>query len=418
LRAIVFRLVRSLVLLASAVLLASCGTTPRPADPGDLTILVSLDGFRWDYLDRYQAPTLRALAAGGVRVRSLTPSFPTKTFPNHYTLVTGQRPARHGVVGNWFYDPANGETFGMTKPESNTDQRWWGGEPIWITAERQGVRSVCYFWPGSEAAHHGVRPSRWLPFNDKIPSNDRVDGLLAWLDGPDAARPKLATLYFSAVDHAGHKHGPDAPELQESITEVDSALARLLAGLERLGRRDRANVVVVADHGMSPQSTGRVVFLEDLIDVSTIEIETTGPFAGFRPKRGTRTPAELAASIRAKQPAHVQVYTREEIPARLEFSGNDRIHAVLVLADDQWNIEEKRTWGARRATYNKGNHGWDNATPNMGALFVAHGPAFARGRVIEQADNIHVYNLLCRVLGLRPAPNDGDDRLAHAALRR
>lgn len=412
-----FRLVRPLALLASAALLASCGTTPRPADPGDLTILVSLDGFRWDYLDRYEAPTLRALAADGVRVRSLTPSFPTKTFPNHYTLVTGQRPARHGVVGNWFYDPANGETFGMSKPESNSDQRWWGGEPVWITAERQGVRSVCYFWPGSEAAHHGVRPSRWILFNDKIPSNDRVDGLLAWLDGPAAARPKLATLYFSAVDHGGHKHGPDAPELQESITEVDTALARLRAGLERLGLHDRANVVVVADHGMSPQSAERVVFLEDLVDVSTIEIETTGPFAGFRPKPGTRTPAELAASIRAKNHPRVRVYTREEIPARFEFSGNERIHAVLVLADDQWNIEEKRAWGARRATYNRGNHGWDHATPNMGALFVAHGPAFARGRVIQRTDNIHVYNLLCRVLGLWPAPNDGDDRLARAVLR-
>lgn len=409
-----------LALLAASLLLVSCGTVnlPRPADPGRLTILVSLDGFRWDYLDRYEAPTLRALAAEGVRMRSLTPSFPTKTFPNHYTLVTGLRPAHHGIVGNWFFDPESGETFGMSKAASNTEQRWWGGEPLWITAERQGVRSVCYFWPGSEAAHDGVRPSRWVPFNDKIPSNERVDGLLRWLDVPEAERPRLATLYFSAVDHAGHKHGPDAPALQESITEVDGALARLMAGLKRLDLSGRTNLIVVSDHGMSPQSPDRVVFLEDLVDVRTIEIETTGPYAGLRPKPGTRSDAELAAAIRVRAPRQVQVYTRDEVPARYEFSGSDRIPAVLLIADDQWSIEEKRGWGAKRLTYSRGNHGWDHRSANMGGLFVAAGPAFARGKTIERTDNIHVYNLVCAILGLKPAPNDGDDRLAREALRR
>ncbi len=222
---------RCLVALGLLVggLLVSCSTPPAPA-PGPV-ILISLDGFRWDYLQRYSAPTLQRLAREGVQARTMTPSFPTKTFPNHYTLVTGLRPARHGIVGNWFYDPANGETFGMSKQASNTDAKWWGGEPVWITAERQGVRSVCYLWPGSEAAHHGLRPSHWLPFNDKIPSNDRVDGLLKWFDVPAAERPRLATLYFSAVDHGGHKYGPDAPEVQISITEVDTAIARLLDGL-------------------------------------------------------------------------------------------------------------------------------------------------------------------------------------------
>lgn len=408
------------VLLAASLLLVSCGTVnlPRPADPGSLTILISLDGFRWDYLDRYEAPTLRALAVDGVRMRSLTPSFPTKTFPNHYTLVTGLRPAHHGIVGNWFYDPESGETFGMSKAASNTEQRWWGGEPLWITAERQGVRSACYFWPGSEAAHDGLRPSRWLPFNDSIPSPERVDGLLRWLEVPAADRPKFATLYFSAVDHAGHRHGPDAPELQAAITEVDGALARLLAGLARLGLRERTNLIIVSDHGMSPQSPDRVVFLEDLVDVRTVEIETTGTYAGLRPRPGTRTPDELAAAIRARAPRQVQVYTRDTVPARYEFSGNARIPAVVLLADDQWNIEEKRGWGAKRATYNKGGHGWDHRSANMGGLFVAAGPAFPRGKLIGPFDNIHVYNLVCAILGLKPAPNDGDDRLARAALRR
>ena len=414
------RPVCSLALLTASLLLVSCGTVnlPRPTNPGRLTILVSLDGFRWDYLDRFEAPTLRGLAANGVRVRSLTPAFPTKTFPNHYTLVTGLRPGRHGIVGNWFYDPESGQTFGMSKPDSNSDARWWGGEPVWITAERQGVRSVCYFWPGSEAAHRGVRPSRWLPFNDKITSAERVEGLLRWLAGPAADRPRLATLYFSAVDHAGHKHGPDAPELQASISEVDAALASLLAGLQQLGLREETNLIVVSDHGMSPQSPDRVVFLEDLVDVRTVEIETTGPYAGLRPKPGTGTADEIAAAIRTRAPATVQTYTRDTVPARYHFSGSDRIPAVVLIAEDQWSIEEKRGWGAKRLTYSRGNHGWDHQSRNMGALFVAAGPAFQRGKLIEQADSIQIYNLICAILGLKPAPNDGDDRLAREALQR
>lgn len=397
-------------------LLASCSTqSPSAAGP---VILISLDGFRWDYLQRYSAPTLQRLAREGVHARTMTPSYPTKTFPNHYTLVTGLYPARHGIVGNWFYDPANGETFGMSKPASNTDAKWWGGEPVWITAERQGVRSACYFWPGSEAAHHGLRPTRWLPFNDKIPSNDRVDGLLQWLAVPAAERPGLATLYFSAVDTAGHKYGPDSPDLQASITEVDAAVARLLDGLDRLGLREGANLIIVSDHGMSPASPDRVVFLDDLVKVDTIEVEATGPYAGVRPKPGTRTAAELAEALRAKAPPHLQVYLRDELPARFHYSGNDRIPAVMLVADDQWSIEQRAGWPVRVATFSKGNHGWDNATPNMGALFLAHGPAFQTHTTLDRVDNIHVYNLVCAVLGLRPAPNDGDDSLGRAVLRR
>jgi predicted AlkP superfamily pyrophosphatase or phosphodiesterase len=402
--------------LAVCGLLAACSPPPPPATGP--VILVSLDGFRWDYLQRYAAPTLQRLAREGVHARTMTPSYPTKTFPNHYTLVTGLRPAHHGIVGNWFYDPANGETFGMSKHDSNTDEKWWGGEPVWITAERQGIRSVCYFWPGSEAAHGGLRPSRWLPFNDKIPSNDRVDGLLKWLDAPAAERPRLATLYFSAVDHGGHKYGPDAPEMQDSITEVDTAIARLLDGLARLGLGAGTNLIIVADHGMSPASPDRVIFLDDLVDVKTIEVDATGPYAGVRPKPGTRTAAELAATLRAKAPPQVQVYQRDELPARLHYSGNDRIPAVMLIADDQWSIEQRAGWPVTRARFSKGDHGWDNATPNMGALFLAHGPAFKSRATLDPFDNIQVYNLVCATLGIKPAPNDGDDSLALAALRR
>jgi predicted AlkP superfamily pyrophosphatase or phosphodiesterase len=402
--------------LAIVLGLVSC-TTPATPPRADLLILISIDGFRWDYLRQYEAPVLDGLATGGVHATRLTPSFPSKTFPNHYTLVTGLYPAHHGIVGNWFYDPASGDTFGMSKPASNNEERWWAaGEPVWITAEKQGVRSACFFWPGSETTHDGVRPSFHKAFDKKLRAAERVDGLLAWLALPPAQRPRLATLYFDVVDDMGHRHGPVAPETGAAVREVDEALARLLAGLERLGLRERTDLVIVSDHGMSEQSPDRVIFLEDLMNVSQVQVDSTGPTGGVRPKPGTVTPAELAAQIRAKAPPQLHVWLRDETPEGFHYRGNPRIPDVVLLCDDHWNIESKVGWPKRVPTYNQGNHGWDPATLNMGALFVAHGPSFRRKTEVPDTENIQVYNLLCAALGIKPAPNDGDDRLVRAAL--
>ena len=402
-------------LLSSPALRAAVPAAPAARPP---LILISIDGFRWDYLRKYPAPVLQRLAAEGVHARRMTPSFPSKTFPNHYTLVTGLYPENHGIVSNSFYDPAFGETFSMGKAESNQQARWWaGGEPVWITAEKQGVRSACYFWPGSEAENHGLRPSFYLPFNGKISSEDRVDGLLAWLDLPPAQRPRFCTLYFDVVDHAGHTFGPDAPETAAAVKQVDAAVGRLLSGLAARGLADTANLVIVADHGMSPCSTDRVIFIEDLLDPSTVQVESTGPNGGVRPKLGGPSVAALLAAIRAKNLPHLQVYLREEVPARLHYSHGERIPPVVLVAEDGWNIESKAGWPLRSARYNRGTHGWEPTTANMGALFLAHGPAFNNGVEFDDVENIHVYNLLCAVLGIKPAANDGDDRLDRLALR-
>lgn len=408
-----------LLLVLAGFLASSCSHPPAPLPPAGPTILISIDGFRWDYLQKYHPPVLGQLAADGVHATRLTPSFPSKTFPNHYTIVTGLRPAHHGIVGNWFYDPAFAETFGMSKPESNTQERWWDeGEPIWTTAEKQGARSFCYFWPGSEAENHGIRPSRYKPFNGKIPSNDRVDELLGWLDVPAAERPRLCTLYFDVVDTQGHKFGPDAPQTAAAVAEVDAAIRRLLDGLARLGLREGTNLVLVSDHGMSPCGPDRIIFFEDLMDVSQVQIDSTGPNGGVRPKPGTVSAAELAAAIRAKAPPQLQVYLRDETPERLHYRGNPRIPDVVLICDDHWNVESKAGWPKRAPTYNLASHGWDPATPNMGALFIANGPSFRSRVELPNADNVDIYNLLCAVLGIKPAANDGGDALAKAALRR
>lgn len=405
----------ALVLFLAGLLLAACTTKMAPAVAKGPLILISIDGFRWDYLQIHEAPTLKRLAAGGVHATRLTPSFPSKTFPNHYTLVTGLYPQNHGIVANWFWDPGIGEMFNMTK----LDEKWWaGGEPVWITAEKQGVRSACFFWPGCETPHRGVRPFRSLPFNKKLTAAQRVDGLLAWLDVPPAERPQFLTLYFDHVDDAGHKYGPTAPETRAAVQEADAAIARLLAGLAARGLRESANLVIVSDHGMSENSPDRVIFFEDLMDINTVQVESNGPNGGVRPKPGTVTAAELAASIRAKAPPQLQVYLREDVPARFHYSRGDRIPPVVLIADDGWNIESKVGWPNRAASYSRATHGWDPATTKMGALFIASGPAFRRGVEIPDVENIHVYDLLCAALGITPAANDGDDRLARAALRK
>jgi predicted AlkP superfamily pyrophosphatase or phosphodiesterase len=400
-------------LLAVLLGLASC-TTPAPPPKAALLILVSIDGFRWDYLQKYEAPVLQSLASGGVHATRLLPSFPSKTFPNHYTLVTGLYPQNHGIVANWFFDPADDAKFDMGRLEP----RWWeGGEPVWITAEKQGVRSACFFWPGSETVHQGIRPTFFMPFNKKLRAAERVDGLLGWLALPPEQRPRFGTLYFDVVDDMSHRHGPDAPETGAAVKEVDEAVGRLLAGLDRLGLRDRTDLVIVSDHGMTETGPGQVVFFEDLMDVSQVRVEAAGAYGGVRPKPGV-DPAALVAGIRAKAPPQVRVYLREEMPARLHYRAGDRIPPILLLTDDHWSIEQKTGWPNRLLTYSKGSHGWDPATPNMGALFVAHGPSFRQRAVLPEVENIQVYNLLCAALGLKPAPNDGDQRLARAALRR
>src|SRR5688572_15430716 len=233
-------------------LLVACACAARGIDRGDgpaPVILISFDGFRWDYETKAPAPNLRSLAARGVRAESLIPSFPTKTFPNHYTIVTGLYPGHHGIVANNIHDPSTGRTLTLANRKEVGDPMWWGGEPIWVTAQRQGLTSGAVFWPGSEAPIGGMYPRCWKLFDDSYPPDDRVDEILGWLELPPVERPRFITLYFSDVDSAGHSFGPDSIEVQEAVRRVDGYLGRLLKGLDARGLTNAVNVVVVSDHG-------------------------------------------------------------------------------------------------------------------------------------------------------------------------
>jgi predicted AlkP superfamily pyrophosphatase or phosphodiesterase len=404
-------LARLLAAFAAVLTLAACATAPVP-EPRAMTVLVSIDGFRPDYLGQGTTPTLDRLAAEGAS-GTMRPSFPSKTFPNHYALVTGLRPDRNGVVDNNMLDPEiPGVEFKLSNKQAVADARWWNdATPVWVSAERAGVRSATLFWPGSEAAIHGVRPSLWLPFDQSQPSRARVDQLLAWLDAP-GPRPGFVTLYFDEVDTAGHFAPQGSPELSDAIRSVDEAIGRLRAGLQE--RAIAANLVIVSDHGMAPLSADRRIYLEDLIPRDAGRWLTLGAMMTFYPAEGRTAEVERAL---LRSHAHLQCWRKGELPARFRYGAHRRVAPIFCLPETGWTITT-REWVARAKRPEVGNHGFDPFSPEMAALFIGHGPGFRPGARLAAFDNVSIYPLVMRLLGLRPEAGDG--RLADVtpALRR
>ena len=371
-------------------------------------VLVSLDGFRADYLTTFPVENLRALAARGVRARWMQPSMPTLTFPNHYTIVTGLYPAHHGIVNNTMVDPADEVRFRYTDSLSVQNSRWWGGEPVWSTAEKQGVRTASFFWPGSEAEIAGKRPTFWKKYQDNFPNLARVDTALAWLTRPDSLRPHLVTLYFSLVDHAGHDFGPWSPQNRDAAVTADSVIGRLVQGIAAQGLTDSVDIIVVADHGMAATLPSHRLALDDYLPPALLDILQLSPFLAVNAQNGdVRT-----ALARLRRIPHLSVFPRDSTPARWHYQGDRKIPQIIGVMDDGWEL----TIHGRRPP-KLGNHGFDNTAPSMRAIFVAAGPAFKSGLVAEPFQNIHVYDLLCAILALKPAPNDGRLDSVRAMLR-
>lgn len=409
----------SLLLMLCLNLLSTCGgtreTTDTEADTLRLeptVLLISLDGFRADYMNRYDAPTLQALAANGLRSEGLIPSFPTKTFPNHYSIVTGLYPDHHGIVGNTIYDPVFDATFRMSDRDAVSDGRWWGGEPIWATAELQGQRSAPLFWPGSEAEIAGVRPTYWMPYRHNMPGPFRINQILAWLDLPADERPTFLTLYFHHIDSAGHDHGPDSDAVADAILEVDGYLHQLVEGLKARGIFDDINIVIVADHGMAALSPNRIIFIDDYISLDDIEVVNWTPVLMGRPKKDRED--EIYNALQTAP--HLSVYRKETLPKHLHLGTNRRVPPIVGIADEGWSITSHSYFERNPTSFEGGTHGYDNRSKAMHALFIAHGPAFPTGRTVGPFQNIHLYNMLAFILRLKPAPNDGDSAFARSLL--
>jgi predicted AlkP superfamily pyrophosphatase or phosphodiesterase len=370
-------------------------------DPAPV-LLISLDGFRNDYPEKTETPTLTALSNGGVRADAMRPVFPSKTFTNHYTIATGLLPRHHGIVSNTMYDPEMNAWFRIGDTGAVRNAAWWGGEPIWVTAVKQGRRSACFFWPGSEAAIGGVRPTYWKSYVHETPHEDRVAQVLAWLDLPAAERPSLITLYFSDTDDAGHRHGPESPELREAIRKVDASLGRLLEGLDERGLRDKVNIVVVSDHGMTAVDSSRVVYWDDALDQRTVRSVEEGPNLTINAPVDS-VPVYVDRLNRLSP--HLKAYANADLPARFSYTGHRRIPSIIALMDDGWTVSRRN----RRNGYpiSGGTHGYDNEVASMQALFIADGPAFKDGARVDTVFNLDIYELVCHLLQLRPAPNDG-----------
>jgi predicted AlkP superfamily pyrophosphatase or phosphodiesterase len=397
--------------------LAACREAPPLPPERAILILISIDGFRWDYLERFNPPTLRRLAAEGVLADGLIPQFPSKTFPNHYTLVTGLRPAHHGIISNNMRDTNIPGAFSLSNRDVQRDSRWWGGEPIWNTAEKEGRTAGAMFWPGSEAVINGRQATYWTPFDDNMPNSERVRRVLGWLKRPDGERPSFLTLYFSDVDNAGHSRGPDSEEVNNAVMSVDKEISDLVSGVKAAGLDDRVHYVIVSDHGMAALSPDRMIVLDDFIDVDTADVVDWAPVLALTPKDGNVETMYLA--LKDKHPA-LAVYKSSDIPPEYGLAGHPRLPAIFAIANEGWYIASKgdvARWGEPNRHAPGGAHGYDGRAQSMQGLFIASGPRIRRGVKFKPFENIHVYEFMCAVLGLQPANNDGDPAVTRDMLR-
>jgi predicted AlkP superfamily pyrophosphatase or phosphodiesterase len=363
-------------------------------------LLISLDGFRYDYAERDHATNLLALGQSGVTAKALIPSFPTTTFPNHYAIATGQHPAHNGIVDNSFWDPERRAEFNYRDSASTTDGSWWGGTPLWVLAEQQGMRAASFFWPGSEADIQHTRPTYFYKFDAKIPNERRVAQVIEWLKLPKPERPHFITLYFSDVDHEGHEFGPDAQQTRDAIKAVDAVLGKLFGQVRALGVP--LDIFVVSDHGMATV-TGDVD-ISKLVDLHGVEVApnaTDFKFYSSDPKKID----QLYAELHGKDP-RIEVYRRGEIPERLHYSDNPRIGDLVALATAPVVLHLASKPGQ---TEPKGMHGYDAARmPEMRGIFFAAGPDLKAGLTVDEFQNIHIYPLIAHILGLTvPSGIDG-----------
>lgn len=369
-------------------------------------ILVSFDGFKPEYLDRFELPGFRRVIERGVRAQAMLPVFPSLTFPNHYSLVTGLYPEHHGLVENTFHDPERNRTYSIRDRDAVADGTWYRGEPIWVTAETQGMVAACFFWPGSEAAIQGVRPTMWNKYDGSIPHETRVHTVLEWLRLPPERRPHVITLYFSVLDVVSHRGPLDVPSIAEATQSLDRALDALVTGIDSLPIRHQVYLVLTSDHGMAETSGPQTVMLNSLIDTATVVVGYDGPIAGLHVNGGPSEARRVMDQINSRL-QHGRAYLRAEVPERHHFRADPRIGDIVIIMDEPWMLLAsapvssllRERWG---------NHGWDPSLPSMHAIFLIAGPTIPAGVTIPAVDNIDVYPLMTELLGLRPArPIDG-----------
>jgi predicted AlkP superfamily pyrophosphatase or phosphodiesterase len=412
---------RALAALFAALVLGACaGNQPstgpdsaRPASPAGsgginapatraspYVILISFDGFRADYLDRFELPHFRKVIQLGVRAKGLIPVFPSLTFPNHYSLVTGLYPEHHGIVGNSFFDPARNASYALSNRKAVADASWYRGEPIWVTAERQRMVAATFFWPGSEAAIGGVRPTYWQPFDAGVSNDARVRGVLDWLRLPDDRRPHVVLMYFNELDSVSHRHPLESPEIERAAQSVDRALGLLMDGVAALPFADRVYFVLTSDHGMTNTGASQRIRIDALLEPGALRMAYGGPVALLYVNGGPERAGAIRDTLNSRI-QHGRAYVRSELPERYHFRGDPRAGDIIVVMDEGWTAEASPA--LPRLTRRWGMHGWDPALRSMHAIFVVSGPAIPAAVTIPHVENVDVYPFLIELLGLEPA---------------
>jgi alkaline phosphatase D len=407
------------------VLLSFFGVSFAQDNEDSIVIMIGVDGLRADTLERMSVPHLQTLANAGVKA-NMIPAMPTKTFVNFYSLATGLHPKHHGFISNFPYDREIGRIY--NRRADVNDPKWWDGEPIWITAEKQGIKTATYFWVGSEVELDGVRPTFWKPYQKSKDYSERVEEVLGWLALPEEKRPKLVTLYFSAVDTAAHQFGVDSKQEHDAIIRVDKHIGDLLRGLDKLNLKERSNIIVVADHGMVNLSEQRVINLDSWLDLSEFivpdwpnnRVSVHLPFINLYAEESKLVDAAYN-SLLGVHP-NLRVLRRGAFPKNYHFDHPIREPDLMLLADTGWSIYASRDKSRPQQTLKSGNtvatHGYDNQDPLMHATFIASGPAFKRNLTVSPFDNVEVYGLLACALNIKPAKTDGNiSNVQHMLLK-
>lgn len=402
-------------LIISLSLLLGLGGCQKPKQPtaGKL-ILISFDGFRHDYLTKTETPNFDHLAAEGVVSDGLIPVFPTKTFPNYYAIATGLYPENSGFVGNTMYEPQTGAYFRMSNRQAVENPDWYGGEPIWNTAEKQGKKAGTMFWVGSEAPIQNMRPTHWKTYDGAFPDSARIDTVVHWLNRGDAQEIDFATLYFSFVDTQGHRFGPDSPQVIEAIKKADDLMGYLLEKLREQKLEDGINIIIVADHGMAAVSRERIIVLDEMINPDYLEIVESSPSLMANVKDADI--GDIYTALKAQE-KHFKVYKKEDLPERFHLKNHRRVPDLILIADVGYTINTRAAFQARPDYPSGGAHGYDNLEKQMWGIFIAKGPDFKKGYQKNAFESIHVYNLAAHLLGITPAGNDGNPETVFDMLK-
>ncbi|MBT3253452.1 MAG: alkaline phosphatase family protein [Candidatus Marinimicrobia bacterium] len=392
------------IILLIIIVSNGCSSNPyvKKIPKEQYVVMLSLDGCRWDYPQMANMPNLESIARDGVKLESLQPSFPSKTFPNHYSIATGLYPDNHGIVQNTFYDPDMDAHYKLRDREAVENGAFYGGEPIWVTAEKQGLKTASFYWVGSEAPVDGTYPSRWKKYDHHFPYEARVDSVITWLSLPKKERPRLITWYYPEPDEVAHMNSPESEKTKIKLEYLDSLVGDFRQKLSQLPIADQINIIVTADHGMTRISGDKWIYFEDYIQPTWLDTSLgSTPVWMFDAKEGF----EDSVYQNLNRAEHLNVWKKDSIPDTLHYGKNSRVMDIVVTPDLHWSIG----WGAKRYPTSMigGAHGYDPRLKDMHAIFYASGPAFKHGYVHPTVENVNIYPLIAKILNLNPAKTDG-----------